>query len=429
MELLVLKKQIKEWEHDFQKKNGRVASKGDIKQVPATYQLYKRYKELRKNKEGDKHIEMGVRGHEDEEASEENIFREASTNSESDGAAGMGNGISAMRFTELGPTPQANGKVLSIFDMKLVSMTPPESSPLKGRGKVGDSLKETGIRNEPDFKTPTKNRIQRLELLKLTPTRQTPSKGSLLDRLNETTTTTSLFETPLYISKHNKNFDFSEIHEESEDFGSPTKRKSINSLPMKLPMKIPNFSIPTTPKQETNTTFQVSPSPLKVHRFLSFGENKMSTLFNDYQLIKKENQINQTETQRTDEGGEANIENGDDFSEESKENPRKRKRVTQKRTTRNWKMKPRVDLSKAVDSLEGKDVHEMVKKLDGDTISDASESEESEYDSDEELLKQKERSLAIIESQKGKIKPLSSNYQRSKINDPRSKAFKRRMRR
>lgn len=407
-----LKLEIKKWEHSYFKQHGRVPSKLDIKKDPKTYQLYKSYKALKNGSEKVAKIakEERVAGNDSNNDNNDNFNNENGKELSSD--------TNSIRNTaELGPTPQANGKVLSIFDMKLTSMTPPESSPLKS--------KSTKVEEGNIFKTPTKNRLGKIEILMPSAGMLSPVRGnSLLQKLTaaipkeevttpkkKLTAPSTILDTPLYISKHNNKFDIDFDVERSDSL--PTKKR---------------MPPPITPVKVAST-FQVSPSPLKVHRFLSFGENKMTTLFNDYQMIKEEVKNGLLgDISTKDEGSGSDGENGSDNESSNQPSRKRKKHSTQKRTTRNWKMKPRVNVATAVDALKDKDVHQEILKLEEGQADEASSSE-PEYDSDEELDKQKQNTLATIALQKDKVRPLSANYQRSKINDPRAKAFKRRMRR
>lgn len=427
-ELIQVKQQIKLWEHGFQKQHGRVPSKEDIKGDVDTYKLYRRYRSLKSgaNVTPKKKPITNV-----------NINLESDVEPEDSPTKPA----VLLATAELGPTPQANGKVLSIFDIQ-ASMTPPDSSPMKSKP----------VLNQPDiphiqppallpFKTPTRA-LKRLDFL--TPSRSVRSGGtSLLAQLSSVAGSPSKtlstpnkpvidssmirgMETPLYISKHNNKFQFS-----TTEIASPFHDNSSTVV----------MSAPTTPTRNSSstssssvTTFQVSPSPLKVHRFLSFGGNKqMSTLFKDYQQIKSEKlegdedvPKNKVEEEVVHEDGESDIE-----STNSTVSKLSRKRKgTQKRTTRNWKMKPRVDLTTLVDGMESKNVHEELRRINEGDISEEDEESEEE-NSDDELLRQQEEAQLAANTKQSRtmVKPISQNYQRLKINDPRTKAFKRRMKR
>lgn len=319
-----LKRQIKQWEHAFERQHGRPPAKADIKRDASTRRLYREYKALR--------------------------AAPAAAPAAAPVVSPPPSPQLLRASAELGPTPQAHGKVLSIFDVKV---TPPQSSPLR-KGK---------------FKTPTK--AARLDVTPARTPAGSPMKRSLLAQL------TAVEETPRYMR--------------------------------------PEPSTPTRPR----TAFQVSPSPLKVHR----GGGTMAALYREYQAIKEE-AIEAESASESEDPVEAPLEGAP-----------KRKRGTQKRTTRNWKMKPKQQPA-AADPLLKRDIHKVLLTLGAGAGGAAAaaayadaDADASDYDSDEELLRQKQQAAATVAAQKGKVKPLSQNYQRAKINDPRAKAFKQRMRR
>ena len=279
-----LKRQIKQWEHAFERQHGRPPASADIKREASTRQLYRDYKALRAAPTAPATAPAAPAAPAASPPPSPQLIRASA---------------------ELGPTPQAHGKVLSIFDVKV---TPPQSSPLR-KGK---------------FKTPTK--AARLDV---TPAR-TPA-------------------------------------------GSPMKRSLLA------------------------------------------------------QLTAVEEAIEAESASESEDPVEAPLEGAP-----------KRKRGTQKRTTRNWKMKPKQQPA-AADPLLKRDIHKVLLTLGAgahadadagaDADADADATSDADYDSDEELLRQKQQAAATVAAQKGKVKPLSQNYQRAKINDPRAKAFKQRMRR
>lgn len=371
-----LKYQIKKWEHDFQKSHHRVPSKQDIKLHPEIRNLYKSYHNFKKPKD----VKV-------EEKNEEDLvdiqISEVVTDTEE---------IETSKPAELGPTPQANGKVLSIFDFRL---TPPESSPLKGRKNKLPPPNDI-------FKTPTKTRVR--DLLEVKGTSLTSKFQSLSDSPSKQFTG---LETPQYLGKNNKKFDFS-IPSTAEINSSP-----IAPSPSKTVLVTPTKAIPT---------FLISPSPLKPHRFLN---KKLSDVFNEFKNIQEENLEEQFEEEiehESDYETDTGTETGSTY--------KRKKKFTQKRTTRRFKMKPRL-AEETSDKLVRKDVHKEIAKLtktELEKINTAMHSEEvkeehPETDSDEEYVKQDPKNT------KGMVKRTNNNFQRLKINDPRAKAFKRRMRR
>ncbi|ODV77897.1 uncharacterized protein CANTADRAFT_28519, partial [Suhomyces tanzawaensis NRRL Y-17324] len=340
-----LKHQIKTWEHQFQKQHNRLPSKQDVKLDPKIYKLYKTYRTVKtQNQVPVKAKELEININVNDVQSDQEPEAEDET-PEYQNVQG-----------ELGPTPQANGKVLSIFDFRF---TPPDSSPLK--------QKETSTGNEL-FKTPTK-------LKPVSPFNNNP------------------LDTP--------------VKSQASPIQTPRLVK-INSSPF-------NNSPTKTPVRSTTLDFLVSPSPLKSHRFLS---KKLSDVFNDFKSIQEE------DNHYLEEEIEEEIEEEESTNDPAV--PRKKKKFTQKRTTRRWKIKPRL-AEVGEDELKGKNIHKEIEKInkeDHDQLvafidSDNAESDSSD-DNDEYVSKEPKNT-------KGMIKPISMNYQRLKINDPRAKAFKRRM--
>lgn len=364
-ELVDLRKEIKAWEHSFQKQHGRVPLREDIKQNNVISNLYKQYRDLKKGPtkapELPKKTRIDVQiGDSDEDGSGSDV----------EGVTNVAVGI------QLGPTPQANGKILSLFDTR---MTPPESSPLRSKQKTLQ-VKEEEILDDKVFKTPTKKRIVDIN-------------AQLQAAAHQTT---------LFIIK-----------------------SSPNVLPVPSPVKqTPRYMSrnmfmateygPVTPSKPTQV-FEVSPSPLKPQRLFSYGTKRLADIFNEVQSIK-ENIFVPKESSDPVSDEEAD-------GEESNEGPKHKKAKTQKRTTRRWKIKPRPEAENE-SSLEKKDLHEAIQNID----EKLQRSHERYLNSEDEGSDSEPKKIAPQALGK-KIKPVSMNYQRLKINDPRAKAFKRRMRR
>lgn len=410
--LLLYKVRIKDWEKAFLAANGKLPSKADVKADLEIRKAYKKYNQLKASK--DAKGSKPQREAENEQKSENSAKTRSSdlihidinlTEDEEEQ-------VELVRNAELGPTPQANGKVLSIFDMVL---SPPESSPLKQRGQFlvpGASSIMSPTKSGPhEFKTPTKS-VKRLELSDLTPSRG--DRPSLMARLElassakaitPTSASKGLVETPFYLGKVNNKFLFREDGEQ----------------------KSGEASLPSTPtKSPSIVNFQVSPSPLKSQRFLSFGRaKKVSDIFMEYQSMQLGDEF---EAQKLEVEREFQANEEVESEKVDEEHPlmaaRRKKAKTQKRTTRRWKIKPKS--GEAGDDFEGKDVHqemerikvrqhdELVGYMEGHTESE--ESEEEEF-------------VAPTRPASTKINPVSNNYKRLKINDPRAKKFKQRMRR
>jgi len=406
--ILLLRQRIKTWEHEFQRSNDRLPTKQDIKADASIYKLYKTYRYVKEAQTKESHTKeiKEPRDNKAEHASVINIdLNEYNSGDE------VENGATETIITELGPTPQANGKVLSILDLR---MTPPNSSPLKR--KLTNTVSEENM-----FKTPTKLRLNLVPSDHAQVVTSGKEKMSLSEKLmsiaNKTPSKTpknSIPQTPNYLGKMNLKFDFEPIQ------ASPTKFKPPTS-PLKLhsPNKI---QTPTKPPPAIN--FQVSPSPLKLHRFLN---KKISEVFNDFKAIQdkpldfeyegeEEEEIElseQTEVAETDEPS----------------TPIKKRQKTQKRSTRRWKIKPREDITEDSDSLANKDIHREIDKLNEKKLEELSTLVETKEEEVESSESDNEYHRPDQTDTKGKIKPHSLNYQRLKINDPRTKRFKNRFRR
>lgn len=433
-QLLEQKTRIKQWEKLFFSDHGRIPGKADVKankDIRKAYKTYNYLKEKAKQQNLTKPLEKESKL--DENANQEickphfpsetslhkvlDVSIDLSEDEEEDMEEALAN-------AELGPTPQANGKVMSIFDM---IMSPPDSSPLKQKNlplsHFSSPTKVTIAQQE--FKTPTRAAL-RILFADLTPSRGSQGKPSIMAKLREasspqkqgviepvstpTKRAETVVETPFYLGKINNKFLF-----------------------LDRPSGIPASEI-TTPSKAPATAFPTSPSPLKLQRMVSFGSTRsVSDIFNDNRSIN----IEEFADQKIELEKELQLmeEEHSDNELEPLPQSRKRKVLTQKRTTRRWKIKPNSQLDKE-DAFEGKDIHDELRKLDeterknyalymegGKKVVEEEEIEEEEEDDEEELPMAKK-----VPTSTGKLKPISNNFQRLKINDPRSKRFKQRMR-
>lgn len=383
--VLQLRQRIKNWEYEFHKTHQRVPTKLDIKANGEIYKLYKTYRYIRESKSGLQKSEDKTR---------------KGINIELDDAAEDSSDVEIENITELGPTPQTNGKVLSIFDLR---MTPPHSSPLKR--KLVNNLDEDDV-----FKTPTKTKsiVNNLE----NPPRLSISQ-QLLSIANKTPTKTprqAVVETPSYLGRIN-----------NRNSGVSLE----NSPPMfKIPPSPSKLKTPTKPPPPIN--FLVSPSPLKLHRFIN---KKLSQVFNDFKQIQQNQQNLQIDQEFDKLIQEVGANDGLLADEHDERVSSRRKQKTQKRSTRRWKIKPKESVNDGEDTLNNKNLHNEIKKIETETVdalNNLGKSDDENYvssDSDEEYQHQDQSNT------KGMVKPISNNYKRLKINDPRSKRFKNRYKR
>ncbi|MCH0629804.1 hypothetical protein JNB11_07505 [Kocuria palustris] len=341
MELDQVKHTIKQWERLFLKKNGRPPLKKDVRSDPTVRLLYQTYNELKHGKPS-KHEQTGT-PHKLQPV---------------------------LLPDEIGPTPQANGRVLSIFDHHL---TPPASLPSNPFGS-------------PSMTTPTKSSTTTIT------TTQVSTSGSLMDKL-------------LAVA-------------------SPQKSSPIKHLAFS-PVK--TLRTPTKP----TVAFSATPSPMKPQRLVGrltkvFMEATSAPIpeIDDEDLLAATVAVEELLTEQS-------------TTEESQ--PDRKKVKTQKRTTRNWKIKPR-GVDEAPDTLAGKNLQEELRKLASQTQSVDTTSPTAKRklelvrevrDSDDESSEEETEEPVVYKRPhvENGIAPMSYNFQRARINDPRIAKFKRRVRR
>lgn len=420
MSLLECKLQIKEWEKKFSAAHGRVPSRADVKADEAIWKAYKMYNSMKKSQPNGKRVSGKAPSDSKPKESSSGTLQEKPEKAEHNFEE-LKSSIDSLQINivisddeerldpvqnaELGPTPQANGKVLSMFELMI---SPPESSPLR---RNESPLKRKA--QEP-FKTPTKA-VTRINLADLT-----PSRGSLADKLRMASSparavtpkssANDAMETPAYLGKINNKFSLSE-----------SGRHSLESSPSKV------FETPRRSRIEEN--FQVSPSPLKSQRYLSFGASKkVSDIFQVLQSLNQDEEFQSQKLQIEQELAE--LSQKEVPEQEPQLNPqelkRRKKATTQKRTTRRWKIKPRSE-GALDDVFDGKDVHEEIYKMENAERTNLLLYMESALE--DESTEEDEEPLPRKAAPSTKINPVSNNYQRLKINDPRAKKFKQRMKR
>lgn len=350
MDIVEIKLKIKEWEYAFRKQHNKLPSKADIKDDVEIHKLYSLYKSIKL-------------GQQQKPSKQETVNEPASVQS----SPVKRNDYSPRG--ELGPTPQANGRVLSIFDLK---MTPPDSSPLKHKSDKASPPAFT----MPPPQSPVKNIIE-------TPTKSknkpfaTPIKGRKI-----------VFETPSYLNKHRQ-------HPQTPDSHNNNNNTVIN--------------------------FLVSPSPFKTQR--SIGK-RLTEVYNtslkeaeDLKSFNLEEEFQSHEEQESKE------------TETTTNNDRKiapRSKRTQKRLTRRVKIAPRPVNSKP--SLENVNLQDHITKLEEGERKQLVAYMDS--DEDDENRDGEVGIASVFESPTKKTRmPVSNNFKRLKINDPRSRRFKQRMRR
>lgn len=377
-DIVLVKKQIKEWERNFIKTQGHPPSKSDVKGNAEIDQLYRKYRKLKVPLVKHTHTQTPKKS-----KVIDNIKGLTDDESETEGPM-------VTKYSEFGPTPQGAGKVLSIFDMKL---TPPESSPLK--------LKLTITEPEIEFKTPTKVKIIDANIIHS----GSRSKSSFMQKISNIANDSPVktiatptrrqnltFETPQYLNKNIQRFEF--------DRKSPFEKEDSPFDPKSSPVKTPN--------SKPMVDFQISPSPL-----IKRTNKRLLDVFQAHQSINisKEEQEEYEEDEESEEEGE-----------EVSALPSKRRRAkTQKRTTRRYKMKPTQMAHR--DKLADKDIHVEMEKLEKKEelklqklIDDNVESASEESEDDQPQPTKKVRMVA----------PVHNNYKRMKIHYKKNKNWGRR---
>lgn len=391
--LVVVKRQIKEWEKQFQEKKGVPPLKRDIVDDAEIHQLYREYKQIRYGKENRSHGHNHSHKRKTPALNEQVDWSFLVSEDEEDAIDMSGSPHRFKTKVEIGPTPQASGRILSIFDFK---PTPPESSPLKS-GKT-------------EVTTPSKSRIKSNVFCG---DNDTPTKKIQLT----TSPSKAAVDTPMYLNRSQY------VHL------SPEKtRVSLNIDISPVRPRAP-LVFDVTPTKSTPTPtidFSVSPSPFKAHRSLT---KKLSDIFNDSKSLVSELGVLGEESQEPEQ--DEVDEEEEDMEENEVDTPfRVKRQKTQKRSTRRWKIKP-VELEAKEDVIANSDLHKRMEMLEKQEIENiqsgmVSGNEEEDEEEEEEVDLEKELSINITVKKK---KYVSQNFKRLKINDPRTRAFKRRMRR
>ncbi|EGW34330.1 uncharacterized protein SPAPADRAFT_149052 [Spathaspora passalidarum NRRL Y-27907] len=342
MDITELKRKIKNWEHEFQKKNNRLPSKSDVKGNPEISKLYSLYKTTKSGKTA------------------------VPSKPPQPPPQSPHKPIPASPGMELGPTPQANGKVLSIFDYR---MTPPESSPLKRKSTITEMSPARQNMGPPEspikkiqMETPTKPKVRQLNFV--TPTKK-PTKIN--------------FETPDYLSHG--------VRALQQDPTTPASGRKLNFA----------------------AVFSVSPSPLKINRF----GKKLADVYNA--------SVHEMDMEIPEMSDEEHSE--EDVAQEDEDGTitTYRKKKTQKRSTRRSKLAP---VFMDQDAPQNVNVQEEMTKIEQQEKKRLASYINSDVESEEE-----ESNVFVDTTVKKTRKPVADNYKRLKINDARSRHFKRRMRR
>ncbi|GMM52696.1 hypothetical protein DASB73_036590 [Starmerella bacillaris] len=171
MSITELRASIKEWEHKFLELKGHKPTFEDIKAENAVYSLYRRYQQEKKklNKPDSSAVSKKAANgpatpqkkkytkNELRTPSKNNSVSAKSLDSESDNDDATDvDDNAAEDVTELFPTPQFRGKVLSIFDMEVQDppLTPRKSPMSSGLPQTPNQLDPTEVETPMSKKTP-----------------------------------------------------------------------------------------------------------------------------------------------------------------------------------------------------------------------------------------------------------------------------------
>lgn len=151
------KKELKDWEREFEQSNGRQPTRDDIgTELRGKYKKYAYYKDLikkqQKKKTGNPQSDeqnFSTPKKKKPVAAEDPAPGSEEENEEED--------TELDRYTELGPTPQLQGRVLGLFDVQT-----PSSTPSKRKRPTNDDTNENNISSSPPTQqvvTPSKKNV------------------------------------------------------------------------------------------------------------------------------------------------------------------------------------------------------------------------------------------------------------------------------
>lgn len=367
----LLKIQIKDWEHSFIKNNGRNPTKSDIKQNNEISLKYKQYRNYRINKSNPLKTPTKAKKH----------VQQLETPQKTSPL----NSSPPIQVHELGPTPQLNGRVLSIFDVS----TSPSVTPTKQMINVTVD-DEFALNSTPSKKSTFSSRIMEC-----------------------------------YGEEEDHEIINSELEHEEEIVTLPSSQ-SIFKTPQKN-NRTQNFLTETpsylTTGTKSHSLMGVSPSPLASQR-MKKGLTKIIDELNDIKSELKYGDFDRDELVPVIEEEEELLESENGGNKNPNTLKLYKKNRTQKRQTRRVKMKARKDLE--VDEMKDKNVHDVIQEMEESKLQilqgihmEPSSSEE-ESDSEEEVyVRQK---LEPIDPKKMKER---KNFVKLKINKKKKMFGKR----
>lgn len=391
MELKKLKISIKKWEHQFQRDNGRVPGKDDLKKHPDVKKMYKQYASLKKYKSKES-VEKAK--------SPKKLNRTPITKE-------------SVSIFGLGPTPQIYGKSVSIFEMAI--------SPLNSE-VPNITIEEPNINGE-------QKSIKRQLNFSITPG---SSPGKLITD-----------KAPIVNASNTENIFFAK---KNSLLPPPISKPPLHS-PLRLEENNIHMTIRRTPMKLTNLSEKLratrtassdsfSPSPL-IKRPLSKSvfelEQENQKIFEEFKEIKR--QADETsEEEITDESddddenlGDASGKNKDEgnddmitnkemvdiFNDPNFTKKSKRKRVMRRLETTAAEfqtVKPSVipkDLHKELYKIKKRQVNNMLDKDEDSGLSDNDDEENAQELNTEQAVVKKKRAK--------KYNLVSNNFRRYKL--------------
>lgn len=400
-----IKHEIKSWEYKFKAENDRLPLKQDVNSIPEIKKLYALYKSYKTGKPVK--MEKREKSHKPEKTYKSDTYSSPLVSKNRSETTDV---VPPTPKGELGPTPQANGRVLSIFDFGL---TPPESSPLKQKSEKSA--------HNGTIKTDQLSQSTGLDLL------VTPTKANKFSP---------------FASTQRKN---SNLASEATPLGAARKLNFAAVMDVQTPNYMKQKTqTPTFSRTVPLPDFLVSPSPLKSQRMMrkltEVYKTSLESIDADPELASEFNtaemEINDGMIEKEEKGGEAI----------SVENRGMRKQKTQKRLTRRVKMAPRlenegqtldtVNIQDRIQLMEEQERTSLMAYMNSESEDDDDDDDgDDDDDSDNEKEGEGKRNRGnngngVQQSPiKRTRKPVTANYKRLKINDPRSRKFKQRMRR
>lgn len=325
--LIETKKLLKDWEHDFKKKNCRLPTKDDIKLYDTIIKLYKKYNTFKKNKSESKNLSEKKKVDENQfqinHINNPHINQEKHSNN--DVFKKSVEYVKKNNFkTEFGPTPQSNGKILSIFELNMKS---PYDSPLKKKNSYINDLCDQNL-NE----STKKNNINPFFHDNLNKKKELSTINPFINvKKIEVTVENERLLSNNFNSQSDKCLSESNLNKQINIFKSDN---NLNSDKPKMANNVydsidKNFTTPI--KNPIKLDFLDSPSPLKTHRFFI---KKPSTIYNEVKVNHDEKHLFEN---KNIFGINESLNDSESYIQKIEMNSKMKQK--QKRTTKNYKLK------------------------------------------------------------------------------------------